>query len=74
MLLLCCKAVVLNQRGNYALKVVFGKCLETFLLVVTEMGRTSGIQWEEARDAAKYLIMHRISPHIKIIWPKYQEC
>ena len=38
------------------------KCLETLLVVRTKREDTTGIQWIETKDAAKYPTMHRAPP------------
>ena len=47
----------------------------TILLVTAGVQDAISIQWVEARDAAKNLIMHKRTPsrQRRIIWPKYQE-
>lgn len=37
------------------------QCLETLLIIKTRWD-TTGIQWVEARDAVKYLTMHKTAP------------
>lgn len=54
-------------QGDFCPLGVTWQCLKTFLIITTGGGVATGMKCIEARDAAKYPTMHRVTPLKRII-------